>query len=499
MRIKNNSIGCINSLFRLAVLTLLPILFTLQLLSINGFQGWGDDWVGYLTQAQSIVSRTYPAYSEYNKFAIENTDGVLGPIAYPWGYPAVQSVVIHFFGESIILLQAINLFFFWITLLVLFYGLRSFNSRFHRLLLIALISASPVFIADGIPNLLSDVFFLLLSTISLLLICYLDFNVSSKDKFWIGIAFSVFASFACLTRTNGFLLLLVLLLSQYNSPVKTKKSSFLNFTHQCWPFALSIFFVFLGRFIFPAKESHYSYISSISIKSILSNAYHYFFSLDGLLGDSFAPVRGVVLIASLILFAYPLLVRKVDRFFAFYLYVFSTFFLYVIWPPYQGIRFLYPIIPFYLSIVFYGYTLMCSHHRIFSKPYFSMLGPILIGFSLVQAVSSDLDRFLNRAPSRVSEAINTPFSEQFLDLTYKLKQQLDSDAEVIFFKPRLLKYYSGLNSLRTTDLAKFTTGRYFLYYKKAPFFEQASIDSVLMNIELKTIKKTEDFQLYLIR
>jgi len=499
MRTKNKSIGCINSLFRLAAFALLPIFFTLQLLSINGIQGWGDDWVGYLTQAQSIVSRTYPTYSEYNQFAIENTDGVLGPLAYPWGYPAVQSVVIHFFGESIILLQALNLFFFWLTLLVLFYGLRSFNSRLHRLLLIALLSASPVFIAGGIPNLLSDVFFLLLSTISLLLICFLDFNELSKDRFWMGIAFSVFASFACLTRTNGFLLLLVLLLSQYNSLVKNKKSSFLNFIYKCWPFALSIFLVCLGQFILPAKESHSSYLSSISINSILSNAYHYFFSLDVLLGDSFAPVRGFVLIASVILFAYPLLVRKVDRFFAFYLYVFSTFFLYVIWPPYQGIRFLYPIIPFYLSIVFHGYRMMCSHHRIFSKPYFLMTGPILISFSFVQAVSSDLDHFLNRAPSRESAAINTPFSEQFSDLTYTLKEQLDSDAEVIFFKPRLLKYYSGLNSLRTTDLAKFTTGRYFLYYKKAPFFEQASVDSVLKNVELKTIKKTEDFQLYLIR
>jgi len=495
---KNKPISCVNSLVGLAVLALLPILFTLHLLSINGIQGWGDDWVGYLTQAQSIVSRTYPVYSEYNQFAIENTDGVLGPIAYPWGYPAVQSVIINFFGENIILLQALNLFFFWFTLLVLFYGLRLFNSRLHSLLLIALIAASPVFISDGIPNLLSDVFYLLLSTVSLLLICYLDQSQSSKDVFLIGVAFSIFASFACLTRTNGFLLLLVFLLSQYKSLAKYKQLSPLNLVHRCWPFALGLFLICLGRFILPAHESHSSYLSSISINSILSNAYHYFFSLDGLLGDSFAPIRGFVLLASVILFAYPLLVRKADRFFEFYLYVFLTFLLYVIWPPYQGIRFLYPIIPFYLSIVFHGYTLMCIHHRIFSKLYFSILGPILISFSLVQAVSSDFSYFFNRAPSRASAAFNTPFSEQFTDLTHSLKEQLDSDAEVIFFKPRLLKYYSGLNSLRTTKIAKFTKGRYFLYYKKAPFFEQASIDAVLMNVELKTIKKTEDFQLYLI-
>jgi hypothetical protein len=52
---------------------------------------WGDDWAGYLLQAQAIANGGVDAELASNTVAMQGGDVQVGPYAYPWGYPLLLS------------------------------------------------------------------------------------------------------------------------------------------------------------------------------------------------------------------------------------------------------------------------------------------------------------------------------------------------------------------------------------------------------------------------
>lgn len=56
---------------------------------VTPFHGWGDDWAGYVLQARAIESGAIADEMERNARLLQGGDRLLGPSAYPWGFPAL--------------------------------------------------------------------------------------------------------------------------------------------------------------------------------------------------------------------------------------------------------------------------------------------------------------------------------------------------------------------------------------------------------------------------
>ena len=128
--------------FILAVI--LGLSAVLGLLLLTKGQDWGDDFAAYIMQAQSIVKGNEQSFIERNAFTINSTDFILGPVAYPWGYPLILASVYAVTGLNLIALKLPVLVFFIAFLFVLF--------RFYRRRLSSIESCSWWEYLPFIPN-----------------------------------------------------------------------------------------------------------------------------------------------------------------------------------------------------------------------------------------------------------------------------------------------------------------------------------------------------------
>jgi 4-amino-4-deoxy-L-arabinose transferase-like glycosyltransferase len=132
-------------------------------------QSWGDDFAAYIMQAKSIVTGTENSYFEQNSFTIQNSSSVIGPVAYPWGYPLFLSMFYVVFGLNLLALKIPNILFF-ILFLIVFYRLLKWRlPPWESILLVSILAFNPSLLSFQ-NNILSDIPFLFLSTLSVILI-----------------------------------------------------------------------------------------------------------------------------------------------------------------------------------------------------------------------------------------------------------------------------------------------------------------------------------------
>ena len=88
---------------------------------------WGDDFAGYLLQAKALTSSTPLQERELNAHLMASSDWRSGPDAYPWGYPAILTLVILAAGYSLALFKIVSVS--SIGLATLAAGLLAYASR----------------------------------------------------------------------------------------------------------------------------------------------------------------------------------------------------------------------------------------------------------------------------------------------------------------------------------------------------------------------------------
>ena len=88
---------------------------------------WGDDFAGYLLQAKALTRSTPLQELELNAHLMASSDWRSGPDAYPWGYPAILTLVILAAGESLAMFKIVSVS--SIGLATLAAGLLAYTSR----------------------------------------------------------------------------------------------------------------------------------------------------------------------------------------------------------------------------------------------------------------------------------------------------------------------------------------------------------------------------------
>jgi hypothetical protein len=449
---------------------LLGITILILFCTLTKGHNWGDDFSSYIMQAKSITELNPRGFIEANRFTVENSSYPYGaPIAYPWGFPVLLSPFYALFGLNMIGLKLLGVISFLLFIVLLWVGFRKYHSIFWLLCLTCLFSLNPNMLSFT-DQILSDLPFLLLSTASVLLMGRLIINKRKLiSPVWDYILLGAIISGAFFIRASGVLLLITLAITQFivlalglrqgdfpngQSSISFRrlfsdKGVFLkNLLINMIPYISLFCIVLLWETIMPKGFASYlPYLSStLSINDIKQNLNHY---ID-------LPAEFLISVPYFYLFYFasiPIaiagIIRRYRSDYHIVVYIILTFLLYILFSspksP-QGLRYLFPILPFYYSFVITGLEIFqggkTNIARNFRKPV--CLFPILFVLTYFSIYSVG-NACLNISNHR--ETFAGPYTKESQNMFSFIRSNTEKESTIVFFKPRLMRMMTNRKSL----------------------------------------------------
>ncbi len=513
-------------LTRLCPALLISISAILAWSGLTNGHNWGDDFSAYIMQAKSITEGKPSEFIEANRFTIERSSSFLGPVAYPWGFPALLAPFYALFGLNMIALKSVVVVSFLLFLLLLWSGFRKYHSDSWRAVMLCLFAINPTLLGFT-DQILSDIPFLLVSTSSVLLIGRVVIEKRRLispvcDQLLLGA--SMVAAF--FIRANGILLLitlgitqcLLLIRSVYGldaqhkraaglriRPFSTKHAALRHLALNTLPYVFFAGVVLAWQALLPAGGSFYlsAFMDGVSMALIKHNAEYY-------VNVAAAFFDGVPYSYLLYGVTIPLAVTgAISRYRSDYhiiIFIVLTFLLYIPWSQQftinisQSLRFLFPILPFYISFVLSSlerYTVGVVEPEPLLRKLICIVPTVLI--LLYFGRQSASHAFANLMRNR--ESVSGPFVETSLSMFSYIKDNTPSESTVVFFKPRAMRMMTGRRSLMINKVGELSPGDYLSLYQRDAESrdQQVSADSVRCLTEKGTIQrvyKNRDFVVY---
>jgi hypothetical protein len=503
------------------LIILVMLLFAALLLSWNGFtdgHNWGGDFAAYIMQAQSILKGNPSKFIQENRFMIESSTRWIGPVAYPWGFPALLVPCLALFGVNMLALKSLNIIFYLFFLISLWLGFRRYHSRFWRIILVSLFALNPYFLRF-MNNVLSDIPFLFFSTLSIFLIGRVVIQKRKLvSKIMDQVLLGILTAISFYIRSEGVLIIATLGVSQFTVVMKniidqqkeeaTSKTkdillrSFSNTLSNSRRFILPYFCFFLLTFIWrtvlpEGGSSHLSLIKSVSSGQIINHLLYYF-NLPARFFTGLPDGVGPTLFgASLPLFIIGIVKRRnLDYHIIAYgaLYILLLF----IWPGRQGLRYLFPILPFYTSFVLTGVESI--HDK--SDEIFNAFWKVASVCSVIIIVAFFLRISIKDASNNLKgqRMVKTgPYASTSTDLFTFISNNTESDSIIVFFKPRVMRLFTNRQSLVIDQVDKVTQGDYLCLLIHSTVYKQIKkydVISLLKDDKIRLLYQNVDFQLY---
>ncbi|MFC1843343.1 hypothetical protein ACFLZ5_00955 [Thermodesulfobacteriota bacterium] len=477
---------------------------------------WGDDFAAYIMQAKSIVDGSPQAFVEANRFTTEQSSYLI-PNAYPWGFPLMLAPFYALWGLNLVALKAVSKISYLLLLVVLWFGFRKVHLTPWFLCLMCLFTLNPYLISFS-EDILSDLPFLLLSTLCILLIQTIVVeNKHIVSNFWSYFLIGFGITSAFLIRTNGILLLITLGISQvvsylqkqlqsgeailkYDRPTLSliafpfyKRISIKSLLLHLTPYVVFFCSITLWGRIFPdGGASYIDQLKDFSIHTLVSN-FVYYLKL---------PARffmGIPYYKVLYIITIPLVIAGAARRYKFdypaIIYLILTFILISIWPHRQGLRFLFPILPFYISFVLFG--LDAFYNRMvwgqIRRPlcYFPVALVILFfGFWVLN------NTYLKERNN--DKITNGPFGPTAQEMFTFISNNTKSTDTIIFFKPRLMRLITDRQSIAIYVVDQLIRGDYLSFYLKTKGGQvsQDQLESLITKDDVGLIFENHDFKVY---
>lgn len=486
---------------------------------------WANDDSAYIMQAKSITEGNTSSFIELNRFTNQQSSFRLGPIAYPWGFPTLIAPFYAVFGLNVFALKSVSVASFLLFILALWFGFRRYHTDNLLVILACLFALNPTFIAFT-DNILSDLPFLLFSTVSIILISriVIDERVI-VSKLWDDILLGVVIAGAFLIRTNGLLLLVTLALAQIvslNSKHKTegvktticrvtitnlKSMASYTFFREVITLLLKLMQVFIPHFVFlcvvsllaiilpEGGSSHLSIIKVIT-PSIIKQNLIYYVSLPA--NFFYGTSSDDLLYCLSIPFCVLGILKRFKQDYHVVIYGILTLLLYVLWPAKQGLRFLFPIIPFYCSFVLTGLNvfqgdIVIYQQRLLKKLFF--LPVILIIFLFgIRSVHNAYDNSISNR-----EILTGPLSESSIKMFEFIKNNTETRSVVIFFDARVMSMMTARKSIVINSVERFSSGDYLCLHLKMGTYGQVSPSLLTGMKNVRPIYKNDDFIVYRIK
>lgn len=478
---------------------------------------WGDDFAAYIMQAKSITEFTPRSFIEANSFTVENSSYPVGPIAYPWGFPVLLAPFYAVFGPNMIGLKLLGVFSFLFFLILLWVGFRKYHSPFWLLCLVGIFSLNPIMLSFT-DQILSDLPFLLLSTASVLLIGIL---IIDKGKFisqiYDYILLGAIIASAFFIRTNGILLLVTLAITQLialhlrlrqgkfqDGKYLISLSRLLSDRGVFWigllinliPYFSFFCIVLLWEVIMPqGGASHISILRSISIDVIKYNLDYY---ID-------LPTIFLIGVPHYYLFYFasiPIAIAGITRRYRtdyhIIVYIILTFAINNSLPFHQGLRYLFPILPFYYSFVITGLDIFqggkTKMERELNKAV--RLIPVLVVLTYF-GINSVENACVNMIRHR--ETFSGPYAVTSQSMFSFIRSNTEKESTIVFFKPRLMRMMTDRRALLITKKEDLPRGDYLCLYRTTQVRDQVSLDIVEDLLKRKAallIYENREFNVY---
>jgi len=417
------------------------LLFPLFFINVRESHDWGGDFAMYIMQAENIVNGISQGETNY----IYNPDNtVLGPPAYPVGFPLILSPIYAIAGNSILAFTIwITAFLFGIGMLMAVYLRRYFNDLVSLFFLLILVY-NPWTLNMKL-EIMSEFPFAFLLLLSIWL-----FEKYSRGPFWIGILIAILGGLMMSIRMIGVVFPIAVFIWAVRKRFFEKDKTPLN---KCvCGFLVSVgsvlIYLFLNEIIFSVPQAEGgSYLGIWGQEklyaTILYNlAYYteqlkYFFSPWG--GSwNFLPLMLKAAIFTLIILgmikSFFRRLELLDMLVIVYLGI------YLIYPyRHAGIRFLFPIIPFLLIYLVRGLELVRIYPGIKSTTKTWFLGSLVL--------VSYLNMFWYIV-NNDHKTIPGPQDKASLEDFEYIRDNTAEDDVFVFAKPRVLALYAKRPSLK---------------------------------------------------
>jgi len=483
-----------------ALFVILLVITTITLFcTLTNGHNWGDDFSQYIMQAKSIVELNPLSSIVANRFTAENSSYIFGPAAVPWGFPVLLAPFYAVFGLNMIGLKLVGVISFLFFIVLLWVGFRKFHSPVWLLCLVCFFSLNPTMLSFT-NQILTDLPFLLVSTASVLFIGRLVIEKRNLiSPVWDYVLLGAIIAGAFLIRTNGILLLITLAITQFISlTLKLRRGDFSN-----GQFSTSFRNLFSDR--------------GVSLKRLLINLIPYasFFCIV-LLWEMILPQIGVANLSAVNNISLDIIKRQLDYFidvpveffigvphhYLFYfasipiaiagiirryrsdyhiaVYIILTVALYVWlpwWPSFPGLRYLFPILPFYCSFVITGLeTFQGGKTNIEQKlRKWVCLIPILFVLTYF-VINSMANAYANMIHHR--ETFSGPYTATSQDMFSFIRSNTEKESNIVFFKPRLMRMITDRKSLMLRTKEELSRGDYLCLYLPAQIRDQVSPDTM---------------------
>lgn len=432
------------------------ILLTSAALSIASFthgQIWGDDFAAYLMQARSLLDGTPGEFIERNAFTVQTSSHPPGPVAYPWGYPAMLAPLLAMFGLKLLPLKLLNTLFYLLFLAALYLLARRRLPAGWALAVTAVFAFNPALIAAH-DEILSDLPFLFFSTLAILLLEQ-PTNTARRALLVGAVIF-----LASTIRTTGVLLLVPLLVSQViHFRARPPSESRLSLALPWLAFAA---LTGLQALLLPnGQDSYLEHFSMLDGPVLLRNALYYL----RLPGDFVKgiPLGGAFLVLAAVFLLFKLLqVRREDLVILSYLA--ASLGLYLLWPENQGLRFIYPLLPLMLLLSADGLRRLLHRLPARARSWAGRGAALLCGTFLLLSLSVSVrNAALNLRQDR---AINGPFDAVSRGMFEFIQGETPPDSVIVFFKPRAMRLLTDRDSFMTERCEDLARGDYVVIHEK---------------------------------
>ncbi len=434
---------------------------------------WGDDFALYIAQSKAILDGTTADLYQKNVYLTDNSEilegGPIGPYLYPIGFPLLLSGVYWLKGMDLMSMKIFCALFFILSL-PLIYNL--FSTRFlnekHSLLLTTYVGLNFAIIVFT-DNILSDFPFFFFMLLSMYLIEKNRLNIRYQ------LLLSAVIIMSYLIRDVGLVLIPVLMMQLYFKAQETGESLFNYFKKNSLfivPIALfSMFFLFKSLFFKTDNTNLFIALSDANFKTILSNTGYYVYVLGELFNANSNYILRSAILFLLGLFFLKGIYKSEKRDRHFILLIVLTMGLYIVFPGRQGLRYLFPIVPFIFYFSIKGILKMpFSFFKQWNNTFLILLAIYIGGNSVYNSI---------KFKEIKTDQITTPEANDL----YKWLEINTLPSDIIAFKkPRLLRLMTERNGFSNGDDTKViqSAARYLIEYDK-PMRINSAFKSIYQN------------------
>ena len=488
----------------LPLFIVIVIIAIIYFISFRNGHGWGGDFAQYIAQAKSIAEGTIDEFVYCSNCRYDMSTLHVGPRLYPWGFPLLLSPIYYIFGLDIFAMKVYVSLFFFLSLVVIFLLFKDKLTYVQTLLLVTIFALNPVFFLFK-DNVLSDIPFFFFSLFTIFLIQRIVIN----KRIWVNrfISYSLlgfFIFFSYYVRSQGVLLVPTLLICQYIANRDLFKQNFVSYLRlnkfNFIPYITFLIFVVIFGSILPVgSSSYFEGFSGVSIKGIISNIYYYII----LPSEFFGPLTASkVLYGITILFTVLGIIKNIKKDYLYMIYISFTITLFIFVPYRQGLRYIFPILPFYIYFLFVGFSKITISEVIPAK-YNPLNWNLVHIFCIVILLGSCAGIvYANHYCSIIDESnvMEGPYTEESIEMFDYISTNTLNDDVIIFWKPRVLTLYTNRRCILVSDFDQIidSDAKYIVCNEEFEKHYNPLIYSIIQNRKetFKLVFQNDDYKVY---